>query len=169
MRYIPANNWFSLAAATRQKCSVWHQSIVVIVQIRYRVYMRTRVFILILLLIGQPISAASSVWQTDLSAQSGSVGASHCEGAQPAAAHASGSDQAAQHHHPESGAAGDPKSMSEHEDCTASCNMCASCAASIAADAIASRLPMARPQIIALWNMPSPGTPELLYRPPITF
>jgi hypothetical protein len=126
--------------------------------------MRARTFLLIALLISQPVSALSGVWQSGMHGQIDPAMTSHCESNTPTAVQAESdhSDHSPAIKHPAS-----PESMSEHEDCTASCNMCASCAASVAAEHETVSVMMAAPPVtVPLLVLPS-GSPELLYRPPI--
>lgn len=116
--------------------------------------MRLRTYILISLLISQPVGAFSSAWQ--MTAGQGGDPATHCGTGGPTSDAHTGHD--AGHNNPSSG---------EHTDCELDCGSCASCAAgmtSVAFDIeVHPPLGHSAPPNILL----PPGNTDLLFRPPI--
>jgi hypothetical protein len=107
--------------------------------------MKVRACILILLLIGQPLSAVGAVWQ---SAGADDFTTGHCDSGAKTAQH-------------------QPASGDDHSDCIDSCDLCAACAAAVNAG-ITTDEPHVRSDNsqTPLVVMP-PGQARLLYRPPI--
>lgn len=112
--------------------------------------MRMRTFILISLLISQPVAAFSDAAPLEVD-QQGDVTA-HCESGELASTQYDGHD----------GNDGDA-----HTDCETDCGQCASCAASIANAALALDVrPVVGHAASPRIQLP-PGNADLLYRPPI--
>lgn len=112
--------------------------------------MRLSTFILISLLISQPVSAFSSTLQVTTD-QAGDVTA-HCETGEQATSLHSGHDESTD---------------GTHADCETDCGSCASCAASLASFSLVPDVHPAAGHSAPPKILLPPGNTDLLYRPPI--